>query len=126
MSEGSLTAFSLILAALLLSGTGEVFLKRGISRVGVISLSREQIITELTQAFSQPFILFGFLLIFSGAILWLAAISRVELSWAYPMLSLGYIYVLFVSWIFLGENLSPLRLLGVLVVIAGVYLLFRS
>ncbi|MBI2845889.1 MAG: EamA family transporter [Chloroflexi bacterium] len=126
MSEGMATAFFFILTALLLSGTGELFLKRGVSQVGVLSFTRERIIAELAQVFSQPFILIGFLLIFSGAILWLAAISRVELSWAYPMLSLGYIYVLLVSWIFLGETMSPLRLLGILVIVSGVFLLFRS
>ena len=61
-------------------------------------------------------------------VFWLFAISRLELSLAYPMLSLSYVivYIVAASWPFLHESISWTRSLGILVVILGVILIARS
>jgi drug/metabolite transporter (DMT)-like permease len=61
-----------------------------------------------------------------GAVFWLAVLSRVNLSWAYPMLSLGYILVLLFSALVLREPVSALRWIGALVVVVGVFLITRT
>ncbi len=119
-------AFILLLIAISMSTSGELLLKTGMNRVGVLHLSADRFVPTLIRAFTDPFVLAGFALIFGGSIFWLAVISRVELSWAYPMLSLGYILVVGLSWAFLSEAVTPLRLLGVGVIIAGVFLVSRS
>jgi len=57
---------------------------------------------------------------------WLVAISRVELSYAYPMISISYVLVVFLSWLIFKEEVGPVRWLGVAIIIFGVYLISRS
>ncbi len=116
----------LLLVAIATSTTGELLLKHGINMVGALHLNPELFIPSPAKAFTNPFVLAGFALIFGGSIFWLAAISRVDLSWAYPMLSLGYIIVVAEPWILLNEPVTPLRFIGVLVICLGVFLLSRS
>jgi len=56
----------------------------------------------------------------------LAALSKAPVSTAYPMLSLGYIVVACVSVLWLGETLSPAKMLGIALICAGVVLVSRS
>lgn len=57
--------------------------------------------------------------------LWLYVLSQLELSKAYPMTSLAYIFTLFLGLFFLNEQITPLKLFGILLIIAGVILLTR-
>jgi multidrug transporter EmrE-like cation transporter len=126
MSEGPWKAFLLLLFAISLSVTGEFLLKAGMNQVGMLSLTPRGFMAGLLRAFSNPRILAGFAFIFSGSLIWLAVLSRVDLSWAYPMLSLGYLFVVLTSWFFLGEAFSFPRVVGTLFICLGVYLIFRS
>jgi multidrug transporter EmrE-like cation transporter len=122
----ALQAFLLLLIAIAMSTTGELLLKHGMNMVGVLHLNPTLFIPTLAKAFTNPFVLAGFALIFGGSIFWLAVLSRVDLSWAYPMLSLGYIIVVVESWILLNEPVTPLRFIGVLVICLGVFIVSRS
>jgi multidrug transporter EmrE-like cation transporter len=57
---------------------------------------------------------------------WLAALSKAPVSTAYPMLSLGYVAVAAVSVVWLGESMSPAKVLGIALICAGVILVSRS
>jgi multidrug transporter EmrE-like cation transporter len=57
---------------------------------------------------------------------WLAALSRAPVSIAYPMLSVGYVIVAFASMLWLGETLSPAKMLGIALICMGVVLVSRS
>lgn len=57
---------------------------------------------------------------------WLAALSKAPVSTAYPMLSLGYIVVAAVAFLWLGETLSPVKLVGIALICVGVGLVSRS
>ncbi len=57
---------------------------------------------------------------------WLAALAKAPVSTAYPMLSLGYIVVAAVSVLWLGESLSPLKMLGIALICLGVVFVSRS
>lgn len=122
----ALQAFFLLLIAIVMSTTGELLLKRGVNAVGVLSLAPADIVPTLMETFSNPFVLAGFALIFGGSIFWLAVISRVDLSWAYPMLSLGYVLVVVNSWLFLNEQVTPVRVAGVAIICLGVAIVGRS
>lgn len=117
---------AMLLTAVIISGTGEILLKYGMNQVGVLSLNPSTLIHELWRTFTTPFVLLGFICIFGGSILWLAIISRVQLSYAYPMLSLGYIFVVLTSWIVLNEQFPPMRLVGVLIIVMGVVVVART
>jgi len=74
----------------------------------------------------SPLTLLGLGLYGASAFFWIYALSRVELSYAYPMLGVGYVLVAIVSWVFWGEHLTAQRLIGTLVVVVGVYLVGTS
>ncbi len=124
VAQARLTAFFILLAAICLTVTGELFLKTGMNRVGTVGLSG--LLQSIGRVAGTPQIWAGFFFVFSGAMVWLVVLSRVPLSWAYPMLSLGYILVLFFSKVALGEHVAPARWIGTLIVIAGVWLVYRS
>jgi len=118
------TAFLLVLIAVLFSVTGELFLKEGMTRVGVLSLAT---LGPTVGRMLRTWPLYaGLGSIACGALFWLAALSRVDLSWAYPLLSMGYILVLIFSWLFLGETVSYIRWIGAILVVIGVILVTRS
>lgn len=119
-----LTSFLLVLGAICFTVTGELFLKSGMNRVGPVSLG--DLVSAATRVAHTSQIWAGFAFIGAGALLWLSALSRAQPSWAYPLLSLGYVLVLIFSRVILSEPVSWSRWLGTLVIITGVYLVFRS
>jgi multidrug transporter EmrE-like cation transporter len=68
----------------------------------------------------------GMLCYAASVCVWLAALSKAPVSTAYPMLSLGYVVVAGVSTLWLGETLSPAKVLGIALICAGVVLVSRS
>jgi multidrug transporter EmrE-like cation transporter len=68
----------------------------------------------------------GMLCYGTSLLVWLAALSKAPVSTAYPMLSLGYIVVAAASVLWLGETLSPAKVLGIALICAGVVLVSRS
>ena len=61
-----------------------------------------------------------------SVVVWIMALSRVEVSVAYPMLSLGYVVNALFAWWLFGEALTAMRLSGMFLIIVGVYLVARS
>jgi drug/metabolite transporter (DMT)-like permease len=61
-----------------------------------------------------------------SVVVWLIGLSRVPVSQAYPLLSLGYVINALFAWWLLGETVSASRILGIGIVIAGVAIIARS
>lgn len=116
-----------LLPAILFSTTGELFLKRGMTEIGSFDFASIGTLgPTFIKILSNPNIWVGFIGFMGGSVFWLSVISRVPLSLAYPMLALSYVIVVVESWIFLGEGLHPLRILGSIVVGIGVALVGLS
>jgi drug/metabolite transporter (DMT)-like permease len=112
--------YGLLITACVLTVIGEVMLKIGIShvteRVGAFSLSPAVLLTT----FTEWRVILGFALVFGGSLFWLGVISRVELSFAYPLLALNYVILLIPSRFLLNEAISPARIMGACIIVAGV------
>lgn len=121
MSRETIAALMWLVPAMLLSTTGELFLKRGMNEVGVLDFTAvDTLVPTLLKMFTNPNIWIGFIGFGFGSLFWLSVISRVPLSLAYPMLGLMYVIIVIESWIFLGEGLHPLRVIGSIIVGIGV------
>jgi len=118
--------FLLILCSVLLAVLGQVFLKKGMLQIGEIPLNFGTPFFLLGRVFTNFRLFLGFSLFALSSIVWLVVLSRVELSFAYPMVSIGYVLTVFISWKFLGEGVSSLRWAAVCVICAGVLLLSKS
>jgi multidrug transporter EmrE-like cation transporter len=68
----------------------------------------------------------GMLCYAASVCVWIAALSKAPVSTAYPMLSLGYVVVAAISVAWLGETLTPAKMLGIALICAGVVLVSRS
>lgn len=120
------STFALLMVAMCLTVTGELLLKSGMNRHGELNVSLSTLVPTALKLFTSPLILGGFVFVFSGALFWLAVLSRWDLSLAYPLLSISYIIGMTASVVFLGEKVSMARALGVLVIILGVFLISRD
>lgn len=115
-----MNALWLLIPAILLSTTGELFFKVGMTRVGSFDFSPRAIRAVLPRIVGNPLIWVGFIGFGSGAVFWLAVLSRVPLSLAYPILALSYFVVVVEARVFLREHVTWKRLLGVAVIVVGV------
>jgi drug/metabolite transporter (DMT)-like permease len=68
----------------------------------------------------------GFLSAFLASLAWMAAMTRFELNYAYPFMSLAFIIVMFFSVLFLNESLTPQAILGTVMVVAGLIVISRA
>lgn len=115
-----------ILISVLSGATGQVLLKKGMSSMGPLTLSFDQLFNILWRIGTNPYVVIGLAIYVGGTVFWLAALSRVDLSYAYPFASLSYIVMLTAAWQLFGENITPMRVAGTLVVCLGVFLISRS
>jgi len=118
--------FALLMVAMCLTVTGELLLKTGMNRHGVLEVSFSTLIPTAGKLLGNPFVVGGFVFVFSGALFWLAVLSRWPLTLAYPLLSISYIIGICASVIILKEKVSPIQVVGVFVIILGVFLVSRS
>lgn len=115
-----------ILFGVLAAAVGEVLLKHGMNQIGPVTLNLNDIFSILWGIGTNPFVFGGLVLYLGGLVFWLAALSRVDLSYAYPFASLSYIIMLIASGLFLGEQISPTRLIGTLIIAIGVLVVARG
>jgi drug/metabolite transporter (DMT)-like permease len=119
-------AIGYILISVLAGASGQVLLKKGMGSMGPLTLSVDQLFNIFWRIGTNPYVVIGLAIYVGGTVFWLAALSRVDLSYAYPFASLSYVVMLAASWQLFNENITPLRLLGSLVVCLGVFLISRS
>jgi multidrug transporter EmrE-like cation transporter len=121
----NLASFAWILLGVLLNASAQLLLKAGTQRSGPIELNSQAAAALQSVFFSVPAAA-GLACYAISVIVWVVALSRVEVSVAYPMLSIGYVVNALGAWMLFGEALSPLRLVGIGVIVLGVCLLAAS
>ena len=114
--------YILLIVNVFLTVIGQILMKQGMNQIGKIGGSLTDIVPKLIQAFTNPFVIGGISVYGFTTMLWLIILSRVKLSIAYPMLSLGYIFSIFFAWLLFRESVPKVRILGAVVIWLGVYL----
>jgi drug/metabolite transporter (DMT)-like permease len=117
---------ALLMAGGCLSVIGELLLAHGMKRFGTLDLGLPTLIPTLFRVFTQPMIILGFVFVFSASIFWLAVLSRVHLSYAYPLLASGYVVTALLARILFNEPISLARWAGIIIICVGVVLVSRS
>ncbi len=115
-----------ILISVIGGAIGQVLLKKGMGSMGPLTITASQVSSLLWKMATNPFVVTGLGIYLLSTIFWLTALSRVNLSFAYPFASLSYILMLLASWLLLHETITPVRLAGAAVIIAGLFLIARS
>lgn len=120
------TIFLLLLAGILLNTTAQVLLKTGMVQIGQFEFTLDKAIPIGLKVATNLPIISGLSCYVFSVVIWLMVLSRVPVSVAYPLTSLGYIINAFAAYYFLGEALTPTRLLGVFIILGGVYLVAQN
>ncbi len=115
----------LILLTVCLNTGGQFLMKAGVNRVGKISLFNN-FFSSIFKALTSGLVIGGFGFYVVSAILWIIILSRAELSWAFPLVSLSYVITAIVAPIVLHESFSVQRFVGTLVIVLGVFIVSRT
>jgi len=106
---------------------GNVFLSRGMRRVGTISgASAASLYAYGIKTATDPWVMLGFVLLLAFFALYLTALSRLDLSYVLPMTASTYVLTALSAWLILGESVSPTRWAGTVAVTIGIVLVTDS
>ncbi|MDD5296729.1 MAG: SMR family transporter [Rhodocyclaceae bacterium] len=119
-------SFALILTGVLLNAAAQLLLKAGTNAIGHFEFHLENLLPIGMKVAFQPYILGGLSCYVISVVVWILALSRVQVSMAYPMLSIGYVVNAIIAYYWFGEDVGFMRLLGIGIIIIGVYLVSRS
>ncbi len=117
---------ALIMVDVALNVTGQLSLKHGMSKLGNFALSLNTLPPVFLQAAFNPYVLLGLLCYGLGFMVWLVVLAKAEVSYAYPLISLGYVFTAILARVLIGEAVSLTRMAGILVICVGVFLVARS
>ena len=119
-------SFSFLMAGVLLNAAAQLFLKAGTNRIGEFAFSLDNVMPIGMKIASSPFILGGLACYVVSVVVWILGLSRVPVSIAYPMLSVGYIVNAFLTYMLFGESITAQKLAGIGFIVVGVFLVARS
>lgn len=118
--------FLLILLGVLLNAGAQLLLKAGMNQIGHFQFSTENVLPIFLKVMMSPPILTGLFAYVMSVGVWLLVLSRVQVSFAYPMLSVGYIVNAVAAYYLFGETFSVMRVTGIFVIMSGVYMISQS
>jgi multidrug transporter EmrE-like cation transporter len=122
----TLAAFAFLMAGVLLNAIAQLLLKAGTNVLGVISLDTGNWSQTLWRMATQGHFVLGAGCYVLSLFVWILGLSRVPVSIAYPLLSVGYIVNAVAAHYLFGETVTTARWLGIGFIVVGVWLVARS
>ena len=111
-----------IIGTIIFTVYGQIVLKWRINSVDTLPELVMDKVLFLIKLLFDPWIFSGFVSAFIASFFWMAAMTKFEISYAYPFMSLAFVLVLLFSVIFLKESLNIYKLLGICLIISGIYI----
>jgi len=116
-----------IVLSVLCSSVAQIFLKKGMLSCECSFSNEPSNIIPLIKALAfNPFLIGGVALHILALITWLYVLKHVEVSYAYPFISMGFVVVLLLSYFVFNENINFFRILGVIFIMTGIIIVGRS
>jgi multidrug transporter EmrE-like cation transporter len=111
----------LILLSVSLNATAQMLMRAGMLRIGKVGNTPEAILSAAPQMITNLF-LWGAIAAYGvSVVLWMVVLSKVEVSFAYAFLSIGFMLVTILSYLIFKDNITPLRIVGILLICGGVF-----
>ncbi|MCB9453837.1 MAG: hypothetical protein H6672_20595 [Anaerolineaceae bacterium] len=120
--EANLNSIGIVLTSIALGAVGQLILKAAMNSLGASELSLDTLVTMAT----NPLLILGVGVFGFSTLLWLLALTKADLSFVYPFLSLIYVAVLIGGAAFFGEQITLPRVVGFAVIVTGVLIIARS
>jgi len=117
----------MVIGYVVLNSFGALIIKYKINAIGEVQLgSLKSFVNYFMELLKSPLIICGILSIFISAFVWMTALSRLQISLAYPVaVGLNFFVVVTVALIFLKEQLSVEKVIGIVLIFISIYLLTR-
>ncbi len=122
----NLISFGLIFVGVMLNVAAQLLIKAGTNNIGYFEFSPENILPVGWKLATEPFIIGAITLYALSVVIWILALSRVQVSIAYPLLSMGYVVNAVAAWWFFNETFNPSKVAGIGVIILGVIIISRA
>jgi len=122
----TLAALAFLMTGVLLNAGAQLLLKAGTNALGVLTLTRETWGDTLMKMATQGHFALGIACYALSVIVWIFGLSRVPVSIAYPLLSVGYVVNAIAAHFLFGEAVTASRWLGIGFIVIGVTLVARS
>ena len=119
-------ALAFLLAGVLLNAGAQLLLKAGTNALGVLTLTRAGWHETLLLMVTQRYFILGAACYVFSLFVWILGLSRVPVSVAYPLLSVGYVVNAAAAYWLFGETLTMSRWLGIGFIVVGVWLVARN
>lgn len=116
--------FLLGLVSIMLLSAGQTSLKFGLNAIDGVSLADG--ISGIFKLFQTPWVIVGFACYGLSAVLWLDVLSKLDFSLAFPMVGLTYVFTLLIGRFFFGEIFGWERIVGVTLILSGIFFMIRS
>jgi multidrug transporter EmrE-like cation transporter len=113
----------LILLSVLLGAAGQVLVKFGAVN---LNFNNENFFNIFLSILTNIPVMSGIIVYGISFLIWIKVLSKVELSYAYPMVSLGYVLIIIFSYFIFKENVTITRIFGVVIIIIGVIIVSKS
>ena len=119
-------AFALVMTGVLLNAIAQLALKASVSDTGIINLDMQSLLSSAGSLATNLWLWLGLICYAISVVVWIPALSRVDVSIAYPMLSVGYIVNAIAASHLFNEPMGLGKVIGIGIIILGVYILARS
>jgi multidrug transporter EmrE-like cation transporter len=118
--------FLYILATVLFTVYGQLVVKWQVAQAGAYPLATSERLIFLLKLLLNPWIISGVAAGFLALLCWMIAMTRFDLSYAYPFMSLGFVFVLILSAIFFQETVTMPKMIGVMLIVGGIIISSRG
>ncbi|MBW9087012.1 EamA family transporter [Rhizobium wenxiniae] len=115
-----------ILFTVLTNAAAQLLLKQGMLSLGPLSFSADTMIQRIFQIVFNPWVFFGLTTFVISMASHLYVLSKVDLSFAYPFLSLAYVAVAVLAWLLFKEELGAMKIAGIAFICVGTVLIAQS
>ena len=122
----ALSFLPLILFTVLTNAAAQIMLKKGMINVGALDVANDGLVSTVFRVVFSPFVFFGLCTFVISMASHLIVLSKVQLSFAYPFLSLAYVVVAAYSFFFFAEDMNLARMAGIGLIVAGTILIAQS
>ncbi|MDO8424409.1 MAG: SMR family transporter [bacterium] len=119
--------FLLLLIDIFTTAGAQILFKKGVSQWGALDFSFSRALSLIPQILQNVWIMAGVFLFGVSFMLWLFILSKLQLNAVYPIaLSSGVVITTIAAWIMFREHLLPTQILGIAIIIVGIFLLLKS
>lgn len=120
-------ALTLVAICIIFGAFGQISMKNGMSQIEKIDgTSQFTNIHTIISIFSNMYVIVGLLLYMISAFLWLGALSNLNVTYIYPLLSLGYVITALFATVFLHEYISFTRWSGIFMIVIGCFIILKT